>query len=78
MAQRAGQRESWRQAVERGYLNPAVARQEWVAEADACDDCLGLDGTTVGLNEQFPATEHFDAGGPPKHPVCRCSAALIP
>lgn len=54
-----------------GYkVSGVVDMKEWVtAQGDMCDECNGLDGVKVGLDEDFPD----DGGdGPPLHPNCRC------
>lgn len=70
--------------------SPLVKKMEWSAEADACEFCLALDGTVVGLEEEFlPYGSDFqglDGGNlkidyssithPPLHPNCRC--AILP
>jgi len=70
-----GQRESWDQAVASGLLSPD-ARKEWIATegGNTCPECEELDGTVVGLDEQYPG----DGGdGPPLHPNCRCTEGII-
>lgn len=51
-----------------------VSAKQWIISQDEiCDECQELDGTIVGLNENFPG----DGGdGPPLHPNCRCD--IIP
>jgi SPP1 gp7 family putative phage head morphogenesis protein len=54
-----------------GYrASGVVSGKEWiVAQDEMCEDCEGLNGIVVGLDEQFPD----DGGdGPPLHPNCRC------
>lgn len=46
-----------------------VERKEWLAEGDACDECLPMQGQVVKLHASF-------SGGvdcPPLHPNCRCT-----
>jgi hypothetical protein len=58
-----GQREIWNQARDQGLLDDGQQRM-WVASGDAntCPECAALDGTTVGMDEEFPE------GDPPLHP----------
>jgi len=45
-------------------------RKIWLdGQAEACDECEGLDGHEVGINENFPGG--YDA--PPAHPGCKCT-----
>lgn len=59
----------------------------WVAETNACLDCLALAGYVVEPGDEFPAARTFAAramqwvpdGGlrwPPRHPNCRCQVRL--
>jgi SPP1 gp7 family putative phage head morphogenesis protein len=46
-----------------------VEGKRWITGSGCCEECEGLDGATVGLDEDFPD----DGGdGPPHHPNCRC------
>lgn len=57
----------------------------WVAETDACVECLAYSGRTCDPGDQFPGgltygataynTEALDA--PPLHPSCRCIVELL-
>ncbi len=71
-----GQLESVRQAKEQGYFDGDVVK-EWMTAEDerVCDFCGPLDGTTIGLEETFPAvTEKLPyTYVPPAHPNCRCT-----
>jgi SPP1 gp7 family putative phage head morphogenesis protein len=70
-----GQREAWDQAIEAGLLT-GNEKKEWIATGDAnvCPQCDELDGTVVGLDEQYPD----DGGdGPPAHPQCRCTEGIV-
>lgn len=82
-ASNAGANEAYKQS-------PLVIAKEWSAESDACEFCASLDGTVVGLEEDFAKTGQ-DVGGdgdnafrvsyenleyPPLHPNCQC--AIIP
>ncbi|BCA57692.1 phage portal protein [Sphingomonas sp. HMP6] len=44
-----------------------VEGKQWLSSDDCCDDCAALDGTIVGLDEDFPGGS--DA---PLHQNCRC------
>ena len=46
-----------------------IEKKEWLAEPDACEVCLNLNGEVVELNKTF--SEGFDT--PPAHPNCRCT-----
>jgi SPP1 gp7 family putative phage head morphogenesis protein len=74
-ASREGQQALWRQAVERGLLDPSKALQEWVVAEDErlCPICAELDGTTAPLEMPFPEPGGM---GPPQHPDCRCTLVL--
>jgi hypothetical protein len=68
-----GQRALWGQAKEQGLLPDTVLRR-WIASGDAatCPICEDLDGSEVGMDEEF------DDGilEPPAHPSCRCAVGL--
>jgi len=65
---------SWQQAQDAGLVDLANSSKEWIAEADACEECSIYDGEIVGASDDFSS----DDGMPPAHPNCRCTAALIP
>jgi SPP1 gp7 family putative phage head morphogenesis protein len=70
-----GQRQGWDQAVESGLLT-GDEKKEWIATGDSnvCPQCDELDGTVVGLDEEYPN----DGGdGPPAHPDCRCTEGIV-
>lgn len=69
-----GRAQAWAQAVDAGLIDPATTTKEWVAEADACDDCAELDTEQVLLDDSFSSGDEM----PPAHPNCRCSAVLVP
>jgi hypothetical protein len=57
----------------------------WVAERDACVNCVALSGQTTTFGESFDGTKTWGdkalawngfSGKPPRHPHCRCR--LIP
>jgi hypothetical protein len=70
--------------------SPLTVAKEWHTEPDACEFCASLNGTIVGLDEEFVAQgeeiEGHDHGKfqadyesikhPPLHPNCRC--AILP
>jgi len=74
-AANAGQRESWRQAVDSGMLTGDEKRQ-WIVTNDErlCPECESLDGEVAELGGEYP-----DPGGegPPLHPNCRCTEGII-
>lgn len=69
-----GQREAWSQEVEQGLVSGEEFEREWIADPDACDDCLEMDG------KRAPVDGAYDSGddGPPLHPNCRCAEGLVP
>ncbi len=71
-----GQRELYMQAVDHGLLNPKVTVREWIVTLDdlLCPICIPFDGTTATISGQFPG----GYGGPPAHPLCRCTVAIRP
>ncbi len=65
---------SWQQAQDAGLVDLSNSSKEWIAEADACEECSIYDGEIVAANDDFSS----DDGMPPAHPNCRCTAVLIP
>lgn len=65
---------AWLQAQDAGLVDLANSSKEWIAEADACEECAIYDGEIVLATEDFSS----DDGMPPAHPNCRCTAVLIP
>ena len=67
---------SWMQAGDAGLIDLSTAYKEWIAEDDACPDCLDI----VEVSGVIPVDEPFDSGDdmPPGHPSCRCTAVLVP
>lgn len=65
---------SWQQAQDAGLVDLSNSSKEWIAEADACEECAIYDGEIVAATDDFSS----DDGMPPAHPNCRCTAALIP
>lgn len=70
-------------------VNPYIElRKIWrVTSKTPCGMCLALDGTDVGINEEFDHTAndgdeqtrpvYGDLLGPPRHPNCRCQLELV-
>lgn len=73
-----GQIALWDQAQSDGYLGKN-AQKEWVVGDDdkLCPICQDMDGVEVGLDEDFEV-DGEDMEGPPAHPNCRCTIALVP
>jgi SPP1 gp7 family putative phage head morphogenesis protein len=62
-----GNQIGWREAG-------VVEQKEWaIAQDEYCDDCQALDGTKVGLDDEFPG----GVSGPPLHPNCRCDVLPV-
>lgn len=61
--------------------NPAVRKKQWLASADACDDCLELDGEQRNLDEPFvvlPGRGPYRiVQAPPLHPHCFCDLTEV-
>ena len=66
-----GRMEAWNQGLAEGFISP-LWRKQWVAEANACEICRGVDGKKIGIKESF------SVGEPPAHPNCRCDVILVP
>jgi len=62
------------QAQSQGLLS-GTATKVWIAAGDAEAVCADLDGTEVGLQEDF-SSELGDVAHPPLHPNCRCTIAI--
>ncbi len=66
----------------------ALSKRWEVRSANPCPACAALDGTQVGIDEQFdadattdgstPPRVYRDLTGPPRHPNCRCRIVLEP
>lgn len=69
-----GQRQSWGQAVEAGFLSGDEYR-EWIAVGDdkVCPECESMDGQIAPLGGQYPEPGE---DGPPLHPRCRCTEGI--
>lgn len=78
-ANNAGRYLGWQQFMQQSGYPPNLMYKQWVVGPDGwqginvCDLCLELDGTTVGVNDEFPSGRLM----PPLHPNCRCTALLI-
>jgi len=72
-AQNHGKLEAWNEAADEGLYKKDTSVKEWSAAADACDECLDLDGERQRLDEPFSA----GVMSPTLHPRCRCSMHLI-
>ena len=66
-----GRTQAWNQGLTQGFISP-LWEKEWVAEASACDICVGMNGKRV------PVKGSFSVGEPPAHPNCRCDVILVP
>jgi hypothetical protein len=69
----AGQVAEWKEARRAGLVGPD-AMKEWIVTEDEllCPVCAPMDGERVKVGEEF------SVGGPPAHPRCRCTIALVP
>jgi hypothetical protein len=78
-ASRIGQTEVWRQAVEQGFLNDGLTRQQWMLGPNPCEDCIAIEARNAGgvpLGEMFE-TDNGPIDGPPVHTHCFCQVSLI-
>lgn len=69
----AGQMESWTLLDGLGLLENGLV-MVWVAQEDACDECLSMDGEEIPIGGVFDGAGIF--GAPPLHPNCRCELEL--
>lgn len=53
------------------YKTNGMGGRQWLAAADAEEDCADLDGVIVAIDEDF------DDGDPPLHPNCRCTTVPV-
>jgi HK97 family phage portal protein len=77
-------------AANEGSLNElqhmGVSYKQWIAAADACDECLSYDGVTEPIENNFVEEgdvistpggsdeyDYMDIDTPPVHPNCRCT-----
>lgn len=75
-----GQEAVWRQAVSQGFLDPNQTRRKWLTSRDErlCAICEPIPARgPVGLDEPFTDGDGNLVAGPPAHPNCRCSQALV-
>ena len=75
-----GQQQLWRQAVDRGFLDPARVKRRWIVTPDErlCYICAGIpDNGPVGLHDPFQGGDGNLYDVPPAHPACRCTMALV-
>lgn len=70
-----GQRQTWEQAVEEGYL-PADVQRVWLATPLACPICQDMDGEAVGLDEPWTLPDGEETLNPQAHPNCTCSQGI--
>jgi len=70
-----GQQELWRQAVDKGLLEPARTRRMWIVADDErlCEQCAPLDQVTTTLEEPFPGGVML----PPLHPSCLPGDSIV-
>lgn len=75
-AETQGQLALWKQQAEAGNIDGRIAGVRWIVTPDdrLCPQCEPLDEVVMGLGETFPG----GADGPPLHPNCRCTVALVP
>ena len=70
------------------YKQAGITKKVWIADDDACPYCAGLDGTVIGIDDNFldqgetyqpdgaqkpMDTSYDDVDAPPAHPNCRCA-----
>lgn len=76
-----GADEGIRQAQEKGYLG--IMQKKWSSSGDesVCKTCSALDGTVIGMDEEFEfgVRNLFDGYQlvPPAHPLCACAIEYI-
>ena len=72
-----GQSELWKQAVEKGQLDPNTKRV-WIAALSerTCPICMELNGQERGFEELW-VTPTGEVDGPTAHPQCRCTTGLV-
>lgn len=74
-----GQKELWRQAADKGFLNPDTTRRVFIVTDDdrLCPLCAPMDNQQVGLDEPFLDADGQAVGMPPSvHVACRCATGL--
>lgn len=66
----------WREAVDRGVLDPDKLEREWLPSPNACPICEGLRGARAPLvGGSYP--EPGGEGPPAPHPNCRCAERVV-
>lgn len=67
-----GQLETYRQAIEQGFVEKEKMFKEWVIDPEtACEFCRPLEGERVSVDESFK-TDLGTVSAPPLHPNCNC------
>jgi len=76
IAQNEGRYQSWNQAFDQGFIDPASLKM-WMTAKDerTCDICGPMDGEVVPWNGLFSTGDKV-AGR--VHPHCRCSMVMLP
>jgi len=76
-ASTAGTLASWDAAVKGGLLSPR-SRKVWIVTDDdrLCRFCLGMDGKTAMVGNDFIGGRFGKVSGPPLHPNCRCAIGI--
>lgn len=64
------------------YRSMGIKRHQWMASADACDVCMGLDGVTLAMGSAFFTHDGGKAAyrvveHPPLHPLCKCTVVPV-
>ncbi len=67
-----GSRRGWLDAQKKGLLGPNAKREWMTGSMRPCPTCESMNGVQVLLGQNFPVA------GPPAHPRCRCSDAVVP
>ena len=74
-AQNAGRLLGFQDAVDQGLVAQDSMKQWSVSGlSNTCDECAGLDGETVALDDTFSNGED----NAPAHPNCECTILLVP
>ncbi len=74
-----GQQELWRQAVDKGLLDPEKTQRVFIVTDDdrLCPICAPMDGQQAGLEEPFIDGDGEPVSMPPSvHIACRCATGL--
>jgi hypothetical protein len=67
-----GQLEAWREGADSGLYERERTWRVWIATSGACDICAALDGSEVGLDEEWPGYG-YEADA---HVNCMCAQGL--